>query len=43
MIRSFAAAARSHYAAAVVLTEGADPVRPDIAAARAFVAKARIQ
>jgi hypothetical protein len=43
MIRSFAAAARSHYAAAVVLTEGADPVRPNIAAARGFVAKARIQ
>jgi tetratricopeptide (TPR) repeat protein len=38
-----AAAARSHYAAAVALTEGADPVRPDIAAARAFVAKAPIQ
>jgi hypothetical protein len=35
-----AAAARSHYAAAVALTEEADPVRPDIAAARAFGAKA---
>jgi tetratricopeptide (TPR) repeat protein len=38
-----AAAARSHYAGAVALTEGADPVRPDIAAARGFVAKARTQ
>jgi hypothetical protein len=38
-----AAAARAHYAAAVALTEEADPVRPDITAARAFVAKARIQ
>jgi tetratricopeptide (TPR) repeat protein len=37
-----AAAARSHHAVAVALTEGADPVRPDIAAARAFV-KARTQ
>jgi tetratricopeptide (TPR) repeat protein len=36
-----AAAARAHYAAAVALTEQADPVRLDIAAARAFVAKAR--
>jgi tetratricopeptide (TPR) repeat protein len=35
-----AAAARAHYAAAVALTEEADPVRPDIAAARAFLAKA---
>jgi tetratricopeptide (TPR) repeat protein len=35
-----AAAARAHYAAAVALTEEADPLRPDIAAARAFVAKA---
>jgi hypothetical protein len=34
------AAARAHYAAAVALTEEADPVRPDIAAARAFLAKA---
>lgn len=34
-------AARTHYAAAVALTEEADPVRPDIAAARAFVAKTR--
>ncbi|HEY6705097.1 MAG TPA: hypothetical protein VI010_13435 [Xanthobacteraceae bacterium] len=34
-----AGAARAHYAAAVALTEQADPVRPDIAAARAFVAK----
>jgi Tfp pilus assembly protein PilF len=32
--------AREHYAAAVALAAGADPVRPDIAAARAFVAKA---
>jgi Tfp pilus assembly protein PilF len=31
--------ARTHYAAAVALAENADPVRPDIAAARAFVAK----
>ena len=38
-----ATAARPHYAAAVALTEGADPVRPDIVAARAFVAKARTQ
>jgi tetratricopeptide (TPR) repeat protein len=35
-----AAAARSHYAAAVALTEEADPVRPDIAAARTSGAKA---
>jgi hypothetical protein len=35
-----AAAARAHHAAAVALTEEADPVRPDIAAARAFLAKA---
>jgi Tfp pilus assembly protein PilF len=34
------AKARAHYAAAVALAENADPVRPDIAAARAFVAKA---
>jgi Tfp pilus assembly protein PilF len=33
------AKARAHYAAAVALAENADPVRPDIAAARAFVAK----
>src|SRR5262249_16940008 len=32
--------ARQHYAAAVALTEGADPVRPQIAHARAFLAKA---
>jgi tetratricopeptide (TPR) repeat protein len=32
--------ARTYYAAAVALAENADPVRPDIAAARAFVAKA---
>ena len=32
--------ARAHYAAAVALAENADPVRPGIAAARAFVAKA---
>jgi Tfp pilus assembly protein PilF len=31
--------ARLHYAAAVALTENADPVRPQIAEARAFVAK----
>jgi Tfp pilus assembly protein PilF len=34
------AKARAYYAAAVALAENADPVRPDIAAARAFVAKA---
>ena len=33
--------ARQHYAAAVALTESADPVRPEVAAARAFVAQAR--
>jgi tetratricopeptide (TPR) repeat protein len=33
------AKARQHYAAAVVLTENADPVRPEIAEARAFVAR----
>jgi Tfp pilus assembly protein PilF len=32
--------ARQHYAAAVALADTADPVRPEIAAARAFVAKA---
>jgi pentatricopeptide repeat protein len=32
--------ARTFYAAAVALAENADPVRPDIAAARTFVAKA---
>jgi Tfp pilus assembly protein PilF len=32
--------ARQHYAAAVALGETADPVRPEIAAARAFMAKA---
>jgi tetratricopeptide (TPR) repeat protein len=31
--------ARAHYAAAVALTEAADPVRPQIAQARAFVQK----
>jgi tetratricopeptide (TPR) repeat protein len=31
--------ARGYYAAAVALAENADPIRPDIAAARAFVAK----
>jgi tetratricopeptide (TPR) repeat protein len=31
--------ARQHYAAAVALTEDADPVRPQIAQARAFLAK----
>jgi Tfp pilus assembly protein PilF len=30
--------ARQHYAAAVTLTENADPVRPQVAQARAFVA-----
>ena len=35
------AKARQHYAAAVALAENADPVRPEIAAARAFVAQAR--
>ena len=34
-----AAKARRHYMAAVTLTENADPVRPQIAEARAFVAK----
>jgi Tfp pilus assembly protein PilF len=33
------AKARAHYAAAVALAENADPIRPDVAAARAFVAK----
>jgi tetratricopeptide (TPR) repeat protein len=33
------AKARQHYAAAVALTENADPVRPQIAQARAFVAR----
>ena len=33
------AKARQHYAAAVALTENADPVWPEIAAARAFVAR----
>jgi tetratricopeptide (TPR) repeat protein len=31
--------ARLHYAAAVALTENADPVRPEVAEARAFVVK----
>jgi Tfp pilus assembly protein PilF len=35
-----AAKARQHYAAAVALTENADPVRPQIAQARAFVSTA---
>jgi tetratricopeptide (TPR) repeat protein len=35
-----AATARQYYAAAVALGENAEPVRPDIAAARAFVTKA---
>ena len=35
------AKARAHYAAVVALGEAADPVRPEIAAARAFVAKAQ--
>ena len=34
-----AAKARQYYAAAVALAENADPVRPEIAQARAFVAK----
>jgi tetratricopeptide (TPR) repeat protein len=34
-----AAKARQHHAAVVALAEGADPVRPEILAARAFVAK----
>jgi tetratricopeptide (TPR) repeat protein len=34
-----AAKAREHYAAAVALTEAADPVRPQIAQAREYVAK----
>jgi Tfp pilus assembly protein PilF len=34
-----AAKAREHYAAAVELTESADPVRPQIAQAREFVAR----
>jgi hypothetical protein len=33
--------ARQHYAAAVALTEAADPVRGEVAQARAFVAKTR--
>jgi tetratricopeptide (TPR) repeat protein len=33
------AKARQHYAAAVALTENADPVRPEIAEARTFVAR----
>jgi tetratricopeptide (TPR) repeat protein len=31
--------ARTHYAAVVALTEGADPVRPEVTAARAFMSK----
>jgi Tfp pilus assembly protein PilF len=34
-----AAKAREHYAAAVALTDNAEPVRPEIAQARAFMAK----
>ena len=34
-----AAKARQYYAKVVTLTEGADPVRPDVAAARAVVAQ----
>ena len=34
------AKARDYYAEVVALTEGADPVRQEVAAARAFVAKA---
>ena len=33
------AKARQHYAAAVALTENADPIRPEVAEARAFLAK----
>jgi Flp pilus assembly protein TadD len=33
------AKARQHYVAAIALTENADPVRPQIARARAFVAR----
>src|SRR5262249_22313766 len=36
-----AAKARAHYAAAVTLAADADPIRSEIAAARAFVAKAQ--
>ena len=36
-----AAKARQHYAAVVALAESADPVRSDIAAARAFVETTR--
>jgi tetratricopeptide (TPR) repeat protein len=35
------AKARQHYAAAVALAESADPVRPEVAAARVFVAQSR--
>jgi hypothetical protein len=35
------ATARRHYAAAVALAENADPVRPEIVAARAFIAKSK--
>jgi hypothetical protein len=34
-----AAKARQHYSKAVALSEGADPVRPELAAARAFLAR----
>jgi Flp pilus assembly protein TadD len=34
-----AAKARAHYTAAVALTQNADPVRPQVAQARAFVEK----
>jgi len=34
-----AAKARQYYAAAIALTENADPVRPQIAQARGFVAR----
>ena len=36
-----AAKAKQHYAEAVALGEAADPVRPEIAAARAYVANAK--
>jgi hypothetical protein len=35
------AKAQQHHAAVVALTENADPVRPEIAASRAFVTKTR--
>ena len=35
------AKARQHYAAVAALTENADPVRPEVAHARAFMARAQ--